>query len=105
MAGEYTYVRTNSKGKKIFRRDTNESLSFVQEFLKNNNIEWEERLGASLLYLYNAQGDMYTYYWTTGRWCKGSAISPKHYSSKGIEDFVNRFFNNPKDGSNECTDI
>ena len=26
---EWKYVRTNSKGKKIYRRDTNESLEFV----------------------------------------------------------------------------
>ena len=105
MSSEYRYVRTNTKGKRIYRRDTKESLAFVQEFLKERGIPWEERLGAHLLYLYNSEGDMYTYYWTTGRWCKGPAISHKHYSSMGIEDFVSRFFNNPKEETDERTDV
>ena len=32
---EWKYVRTNSKGEDIFRRDTNESLDDVLEYLKD----------------------------------------------------------------------
>ena len=44
---EWSYVRTNSKDERVFRRNTNESLSFVTEYLdylmrdklnKNNGI-------------------------------------------------------------------
>ena len=105
MPSEYKYVRTNSKGVRIYRRDTNESLEFVQDYLEKNNIEYEERLGATMLYLYNKKGEMYAYYWTTGRWCKGKAISHKHYGSKGIDDFVCRFFNNPKKEDDERPDV
>ena len=30
---EWKYERTNSKGERVYRRDTNESLAFVTEYL------------------------------------------------------------------------
>ena len=39
--------------------------------------------------------NMYSYYYTTGRWAKymprNRGYPKKHYRSKGIEDFYNRF--------------
>ena len=32
--GKWKYVRTNSKGDAVFRKDTNESLEFVENYLK-----------------------------------------------------------------------
>ena len=34
---EWKYVRTNSKGKKIYRRNTNESLEFVLDYLEKKS--------------------------------------------------------------------
>ena len=38
MSSEYKYDRTNSKGEKIFRRDTNETLEEVEKYLDSKNI-------------------------------------------------------------------
>jgi len=102
---EYRYARTNSKGEKIFRRDTNESLDFVTKFLEDRNIEYETRVGGSLIYIYNDDGKCYAYYWTTGRWSAHRAITNKHYRSNGIEDFVSRFLYNKKEANNEHPDL
>ena len=93
MASEWQYVRTNSKGKAIFRRDTNEDLDFVEKYLSERNIDYDLRLGATLMYIFNNEGKRYAYYWTTGRWSAENAITDKHYNSKGIDDFVSRFLN------------
>ena len=93
---EYRYARTNSKGERIFRRDTNESLEYVTKFLEDKGIEYETRIGGSLIYIYNDDGKCYAYYWTTGRWSAHKAIAPKHYCSNGIEDFVTRFLYNKR---------
>ena len=105
MSSEYRYVRTNSKGVRIYRRDTNESLDYVTKFLEDRNIDYETRIGGSLIYIYNDEGKCYAYYWTTGRWSAHKAITHKHYSSKGIEDFTDRFLNNKKETTNEHPDI
>lgn len=93
MASEWTYVRTNSKGKAIFRRDTNEDLEFVEKYLGEHNIDYDLRLGATMMYIYNNDNKRYAYYWTTGRWSPENAIAKEHYHSKGIDDFVSRFLN------------
>ena len=93
MASEWTYVRTNSKGKPIFRRDTNEDLEFVENYLTERNIDYDLRLGATMMYIYNNDDKRYAYYWTTGRWSVENAITDGHYHSKGIDDFVCRFLN------------
>lgn len=90
---EWTFVRKNSKGENIFRRDTNETLEFVIDFLNENNIEHEYKEGATMFNLINEVGKCYTYYWTTGKWSPKSKSMDMHYNSKGIKDFTERFFN------------
>ena len=105
MSSEYRYVRTNSKGVRIYRRDTNESLDYVTKFLEDRNIDYETRIVGYLMYIYNDEDKCYAYYWTTGRWSAHKAITHKHYSSKGIEDFTDRFLNSKKESTNEHPDI
>tara|TARA_R110000824_G_scaffold13677_2_gene59225 strand:- start:4414 stop:4725 length:312 start_codon:yes stop_codon:yes gene_type:complete len=95
MAGEWKYVRTNSKGKRIFRRDTNESIDFVTKYLDDNNIDYEIKSGATMMYIYDPYGKLYAYYWTTGRWSADKAIADRHYNSEGIEDFVTKYVGIP----------
>ena len=38
---DWSYDRTNSKGEKHFRHDTNETLEDVLEFLQKSNIKYE----------------------------------------------------------------
>jgi|14BtaG_2_1085337.scaffolds.fasta_scaffold01868_13 hypoxanthine phosphoribosyltransferase len=90
---EYTYVSTNSKGDKVFRRDTDESLEFVVEYLEGKGLEYEVREGAKMLWIYASNNQTYSYYYTTGRWapyCK-RGYPKKHYMSKGINDFITRY--------------
>ena len=51
---KWEYVRTNSKGERIFRKDTNESLEFVCKYLDSNDIDYEVDLSASLIVVYNS---------------------------------------------------
>lgn len=90
---EWIFVRKNSKGENIFRRDTNETLEFVIDFLNENNIEHEYKEGATMFNLTNEVGKCYTYYWTTGKWSPKNKSMDMHYNSKGIKDFTERFFN------------
>lgn len=90
---DYRYVRTNSKGEAVFRRDTEDSLEFVFEYLKEKDIPYEYRAGATMFILWNDANVRYVYYWTTGRWAIKTRTIKKHFSSKGIVDFVDRFLN------------
>ena len=90
---KWEYVRTNSKGERIFRKDTNETLEFVCEYLDNNNIEYEVVLSASLIIIYSKADKPYVYYWTTGRWSRKKRSYTKHFHSNGIADFVERYLN------------
>lgn len=90
---EYRYARTNSKGEVILRRDTEEDLTFVMEYLNENKIPFEYIDSATMFYIKNRAGVRYTYYYTTGRWAIKSRNRQKHYQSKGIADFVDRFLN------------
>ena len=88
---EWKYVRTNSKGKKIYRRDTNESLEFVLDYLKKQELRYKICMSASFIYISNLANIQYLYYWTTGRWCVRQphiTFYTRHEHSKGIEDFV-----------------
>jgi hypothetical protein len=106
MSNEWTYVRTNSKGKRIFRRDTNEDLEFVEKYLSERKIPYELRTGATLIYIFNRDGRRYAYYWTTGRWSAENAIVDEHYHSRGIDDFVCRFLNKfAKAEEDESSDV
>lgn len=90
---DYKYARTNSKGEVVLRRDTEEDFSFVVSYLKEKDIPYEYRDGAHMFILTNSADVRYVYYWTTGRWSIKKRTIDKHYSSKGIDDFVTRFFN------------
>lgn len=91
MSGYY-FVRKNSKGEVILRRDTNESLDFVKEYLDSKGIPYIVKEKARMLWI-GYEERAYSYYYTTGRWAAFSTrgMPRKHYSSRGIEDFVTRF--------------
>ena len=99
---EWKYHKTNSKGVVKLRRDTNESLEDVCAVLKEKNIDFEVKPEASLLIIY-LTFRVYHYYWTTGRWAqKRKCLPRKHYHSKGIKDFIDRFlFNHIEDSKDD----
>ena len=89
---KWSYDRTNSKGKDIFRHDTGETIEDVINFLKKHGINYDKKVGASMIWIYSHH-QKYSYYYTTGRWSpfiEGS-YPKKHYHSLCIEDFYNRF--------------
>lgn len=90
---KWEYVRTNSKGEAIFRKDTNETLEFVCQYLDKNNIKYEVVSSATLLRVYSRADRPYIYYWTTGRWSPRRNSAKKHFHSNGIADFVERYLN------------
>jgi len=90
---EWAYVRTNSKDEKVFRRNTNESLSFVTEYLDEKKILYEIVYSAGLLFIENEIKVTYVYYWSTGRWSKKKRTYNKHYHSKGIDHFTTTYLN------------
>lgn len=94
---KWEYVRTNSKGEPVFRKDTNESLEFVCEYLDSNNIDYEVELSASLIVVYSKADRPYMYYWTTGRWSPRKRNYKKHFHSNGIADFVEKYLNKYSD--------
>tara|TARA_R110001592_G_scaffold235370_1_gene493409 strand:+ start:1083 stop:1688 length:606 start_codon:yes stop_codon:yes gene_type:complete len=89
---DWKYGRTNSKGEVIFRHNTDQTVEDVCNFLDEYNIEYEKRLGATMLWIY-FKNKKYAYYYTTGKWAPFAArgYPKKHFHSKGIEDFYNRF--------------
>lgn len=93
MTGEYQYSRTNSKGEAVFRRDTNQNLEEVKEYLYRHDIRYEDRLKATALKIYNKEERPYIYYWTTGRWKPYNGKIFPHYRSNSIEDFVTNYLN------------
>jgi len=96
---KWSYDRTNSKGEKHFRHDTDETLEDVLEFLQTSNIKYEVKEGAHMLWVYH-EDRKYAYYYTTGRWAPYKkylgGYPKKHYHSKGIEDFITRFIQGEK---------
>ena len=64
---EWQYKRTNSKGEAVLRRDTNETVDFVETYLIKNKIPYMGS-GTTMLYIENKAGKEYAYYCTTGRW-------------------------------------
>ena len=94
---EYYYVRTNKSGEAVLRRDTDETVKYVSEVLEDNGIPFEYKSGGYCFVIYKEEtGKYYQYFNTTGRWgvFRGGKRRPaKHYSSKGIQDFLDRFFN------------
>ena len=90
---EWEYVRKNSKGESIFRRDTGEEFDFVCSYLDNNNIPYKYKEGGGVFIVSNKTGRNYVYYWTTGRWSPKHKSNKIHYRSKGIEEFVTKYIN------------
>lgn len=89
---KWRYSRTNSKGKVIFKHDTDETMEDASNFLKEKGIKYEEKKEGSMMWI-DYKHKLYSYYPTTGRWApynKG-CYPDKHYTSKGIEDFYTRF--------------
>lgn len=88
----WSYARTNSKGEKIFKRYTDEVLKDATTFLDKKGIDYDVKIDASMLWIY-LNNKKYAYYYTTGRWntYKADGYPTKHYHSRGIEDFYNRF--------------
>jgi len=88
----WKFNRVNSKGKVIFKHYTKETLEDVKIYLTKNNIYYEETKTQMIRVYYNKK--MYSYFYTTGRWSPylgHNKYPKKHYHSKGIEDFINRF--------------
>ena len=94
---EWSYVRTNSKDERVFRRNTNESLSFVTEYLDDKKIPYEVVNSAGLIFIDNEIKIRYVYYWSTGRWSKKKRTYDKHYHSKGIDHFTTTYLNDYSD--------
>ena len=90
---EWEYVRKNSKGESIFRRDTGEEFDFVCSYLDNNNIPYKYKEGGGVFIVSNKTGRNYVYYWTTGRWSPKHKSNKIHFRSKGIEEFVTKYLN------------
>jgi len=88
----WSHSRTNSNGEEIFRHDTNESCEDVIGYLEEQEIKYERKDGASMLWIFYGNKE-YMYYYTTGRWAVKSRGWPpiKHYRAKGIKDFLDRF--------------
>ena len=97
----YRFDRVNSKGKVIFRRDTNETLEDVEKYLKSKGIKYEVKKGASMLWI--KKDKLYAYYYTTGRWHPyvENSYPKKHYRSNGIDDFITRFTKDSKNREDE----
>ena len=89
----WSFHRRNSKNKVIFKHHTSETLDEVTDFLDKKKLEYDVMQGATMLWIYY-KNKSYAYYYTTGRWApfsKKSNYPKKHYHSKGIKDFYERF--------------
>ena len=89
----WSYVGRNSKGEKKFRHDVNETLDDVLEYLDSlEGVEYSLKEGATMLWIYYS-GNRYSYYYTTGRWAPfiDRGLPNKHYRSRNIKDFMERF--------------
>jgi hypothetical protein len=94
MVSEWKFNRVNSKGEVKFKRPTNETLEDVKKHLDKVGVPYEAREGGSMMWI-GEEDNKYSYYYTTGRWSKFNpyGMPKKHYQSKGIEDFLDRFYN------------
>lgn len=92
---EWVFVRKNSKGENIFRRDTHQTAEHVANVFNEKEIPFDFFKSASCFKLYNDRDNKcYQYYYSTGRWgvYKWDRRPTKHYHSKSVEDFLERFF-------------
>ena len=92
---EWLFVRKNSKGENIFRRETNQTAEHAANVLNDKEIAFVYSDSGSCFRIYNeTENRHYQYYPTTGRWgvYHYQKRPSKHYHSRSIEDFLNRFF-------------
>jgi len=89
---DWRFDRVNSKGEIVWRSNTYEDLEYVTDYLNKKYIKYEVKEKAHMLKI-KYKKIFYAYYYTTGRWSPyvENNFPEKHYHSKGIEDFVNRF--------------
>ena len=88
---DWSYSGTNSKGEAKFRHITNESVEDVIAYLEERGIDFELLEKPTMLWISCEKG-VYAYYYTTGRWSPKTRGRPtKHYTAKGIKDFLERF--------------
>ena len=68
-------------------------LEYTLAALENNNCTYDPLLGAHLLRVYSPKGREFYFYYTTGRWSgkHNGYFSKKHYRSRGVDDFLERF--------------
>ena len=102
----WTYDRTNSKGEVLLRHDTDESLEDVIGYLEEQGIKYERKDAAHMLWIFYGTR-AYMYYYTTGRWAPRNGwgkVPLKHYKSRGIKDFLDRFVLNEEDSNETTTD-
>ena len=59
LTSEYQYSRTNSKGEAVFRRDTNQNLEEVKEYLHRRDIRYESRSKATALKIAKHNADTF----------------------------------------------
>lgn len=75
---KWVYSRTNSKGEKKFKKFTGETVEFVEKYLIENGIDYEIKLGATMVWIY-FNNKKYQYFYTTGRWgCTNGYIVLTH---------------------------
>jgi hypothetical protein len=96
--GKYIYIGNAKDGTPRFKRPTGESFEDVAKILHKRNISYLHKEGSHLVHIYkepNEKGyefaSRYTYYYTTGRW-SGRGSSNGKYHSKGIKDFLERYY-------------
>jgi DNA-binding MarR family transcriptional regulator len=100
---DFLWVKTqkNSKGKQRFTYSLNETQESVLKVLDSKNIKYETGVKGNgnpwpFIYILK-EGYKVQYFPTTGRWANSypfRVIPKNHYYSKGIEDYLNRFYLN-----------
>jgi hypothetical protein len=86
----WKYTGQGSSGAK-FKHTTAQTKEEVIAILDECGIMYSPRDEATMLVLYGENKKFY-YYYTTGRWSTEGKGHKKHYYSKGINDFLTRFF-------------
>ena len=92
----WRYVGKNSKGVPKFRKDTNQTLDHVVEYLDKRGVTYLTKPEAYVVFIYKDKepksqySSRYSYYYTTGRW--GDDKRRKHYHSNGIEHFMENYY-------------
>jgi len=98
---EWKFHKKNSKGEVVFRHETGQTLKDVVKFFKEKEIDIVVREGGNMVWVY-FRGQKYSYYYTTGRWSPflEGKYPNKHFHSKGVKDFHDRFLLKAKEKEN-----